>query len=123
MTMEHTLGPWKWDAEGTRGFPVLYGGHDGCHAILGLDPDGQRLYLCMNDPDAKLIASAPEMAEKIKELELQIERLQNALKHIIGFYGPGLDGSPEELAGKMARDALVAEGVKDFVAKREGESA
>ena len=55
---------------------------------------------------------------KAEAMELQNERLQNALKHIIGFYGPGLDGSPEEVAGKLAREALEAEGVKDFALKR-----
>ena len=34
------------------------------------------------------------------------DRYKAALQHIIGFYGPGLDGSPEECAGFIARKAL-----------------
>lgn len=42
----------------------------------------------------------------LNELEKKVEKYEKALQHICGFYGPGLDGSPEELAGKLAREAL-----------------
>ena len=32
--------------------------------------------------------------------------LLEALNEIVGSYGPGIDGSPEEIAGKLAREAI-----------------
>lgn len=67
--MSHTPGPWKWDMDGTRGFPVLYGNitQSGCTAVLGLS--GERCYLDPGSPDGRLIELAPEMLEELKAAE------------------------------------------------------
>jgi hypothetical protein len=99
--MKHTSGPWKWDRDGTRGFPVLYGGMDGGHAILGLDPDGQRLYLSCDEPDARLIAAAPDL----------LEACRIALQHI-----DYLQGHAPEARGQNYRT------IEEAIAKAEGRS-
>lgn len=47
-------------------------------------------------------------------MERLLREAQDTLKNIIGFYGPGIDGSPEEVAGKLARECLEKQGIKDF---------
>lgn len=67
MDEKLTPGPWKWDLDGTRGYPVLYGGEDGGYAVLGLP--GDRSYMNPDSPDARLIAAAPEMLDMLKTIE------------------------------------------------------
>jgi hypothetical protein len=50
--------------------------------------------------------AAEPVASCLQCVLLQVDGLHKALEHIIGFYGPGLDGSPEEVAGKLAREAI-----------------
>lgn len=92
-----TSGPWKWDAEGTRGFPVLYGGKDGGTAVLALP--GDRSYLYLDSADAKFIEATPELVCALQEIVMQYEALPD------GPLGKGFTNGPF-LAAKALLERL-----------------
>jgi hypothetical protein len=62
-----------------------------------------------NEANARLIASAPDMADTLERQAAEIERLRGALGDLIDYVEANFDSPIDELALRPARAALTGE--------------
>lgn len=107
----HTAGPWEYNQTVAPGDKY----HDGTdthiyaqHEIVAHHPDGKHSFTlqgCIEEPDARLAAAAPDLLDALKQI---VKCEQNRMKKLL----------PNSPAGRFSRERMEA--AQAAIAKAEG---
>lgn len=83
--MNHTPGPWKWDGDDLWHIGISYDDKNDPHLYTGINKDTELDHSPILKANARLIASAPELLEALKQIQTIVMGSKAQMENQIRF--------------------------------------